>query len=329
MPRTRSQANSGDNTNNPPPDPPQEEDYANGIETHLSNACRGVKELRDQVQMLRNQNEKLTKELQIHKDVAAIYTSPRRNRSNPQDIVQIHGLEEKIRELEAVHKKDLRRIDKLRTKEVKAEARELENDVEAVAFGDSAHRMRKLLRRFNDLMLIVTLGEGETCPVCLENLELTKCSNFPCEHVACNDCLSRISRGADETVQCPICRQRYNRDEIGLVYMNETSRWDALLDVAQAFSAFDRGGGEETEEEEDEEDFIDDGSGLENASERQSQQDVGTEEQASLRALTEEVSECATPASCERRSFSESPTKDKRKRLERLVEERSNKKRRS
>jgi hypothetical protein len=43
-----------------------------------------------------------------------------------------------------------------------------------------------------------------------------------------------------------------------IVHMDEISRWDALLEVAQAFSAMDCRGEMETEEEEDEENFIDD-----------------------------------------------------------------------
>lgn len=43
-----------------------------------------------------------------------------------------------------------------------------------------------------------------------------------------------------------------------IVYMDEISRWDALLAVAQAFSAMDDRGEMETEEEEDEENFIHD-----------------------------------------------------------------------
>ena len=82
---------------------------------------------------------------------------------------------------------------------------------------------------------------------------------MPCEHLICNNCLPHVSRGADETVQCPMCRQRCERGQVMLVHMSETSRWDALLVVAQAFSAMDTRGEEETEEEENEEDFIDDG----------------------------------------------------------------------
>ena len=42
------------------------------------------------------------------------------------------------------------------------------------------------------------------------------------------------------------------------MYMSETARWDALIDIAQAFSAMDRRGEEERSEEENDEDFIDD-----------------------------------------------------------------------
>ena len=81
---------------------------------------------------------------------------------------------------------------------------------------------------------------------------------MPCEHLICNICLPKIFRGSDETVDCPTCRRRCERDEIMIVYMDEISRWDALLAVAQAFSAMDDRGGMETEEEEDEENFIHD-----------------------------------------------------------------------
>ncbi len=44
-----------------------------------------------------------------------------------------------------------------------------------------------------------------------------------------------------------------------MVYLTETDRWDALIKVANAFSAVDKRGEEETSEEEAQENFIDDG----------------------------------------------------------------------
>lgn len=36
----------------------------------------------------------------------------------------------------------------------------------------------QLLRRFNDLMLVVTLGKDEECQVCFEGLKLRETSRF-------------------------------------------------------------------------------------------------------------------------------------------------------
>ncbi|KAF8622082.1 hypothetical protein AX15_007226 [Amanita polypyramis BW_CC] len=121
---------------------------------------------------------------------------------------------------------------------------------------------------------------------------------------------------------CVMCRGKWERDEVMNVYMSETARWDALIDVAQAFSAMDRRGEEETSEEENDEDFIDDRSGVENASE---QQKSARDPSSDLPELTDEGSERGTPERYTRHSFSESPMKDKRRRLERLAEERLSK----
>ena len=79
-----------------------------------------------------------------------------------------------------------------------------------------------------------------------------------CQHLMCNECLPQISKGADETVQCPECRRFTSRDDIELVNMTEQERWDELLGVAQAWDAFDVRGEEETSEEENEEYFFND-----------------------------------------------------------------------
>ena len=68
----------------------------------------------------------------------------------------------------------------------------MEQGAEEVPLGDPVYLMKKarlvgssvlisdvffqLLRKFNDLMLVVTLGDGETCPICWEGLELNECS---------------------------------------------------------------------------------------------------------------------------------------------------------
>ena len=68
-------------------------------------------------------------------------------------------------------------------------------------------------------------------------------------------------KGADETIKCPDCRNICPRDELELVHLDEQQRWDALLDVAKAWMAFDRRGEQATSDEEDEENFLTDGNG--------------------------------------------------------------------
>ncbi|PFH51281.1 hypothetical protein AMATHDRAFT_47174 [Amanita thiersii Skay4041] len=305
----------------------------NNIEVYLAKAKKGVKKLQGQLQSLREENETIRRELQVHKDSTERKSSTPTRRARPQDLFRIRELEAQVKKLKAHYLKG----SKLQAKEVKEEAKELVDDSAAAALEDSLYRMRKLLRRFNDLMLVVTLGESESCPICLDNLELSKCSNLPCEHI--------ISKGADETLRCPGCRQQYNRDEVETVHMNENTRWDALLDVSKAFSAFDRRGEEETEEEEGEEAFIDDGYGIlpapkrinepctisssgdEDMSEGEAQQRNEADSISELSDLTNEELSASPPSS--KRSFSESPTKVKRKMLAQLAEERSNKRRRT
>jgi len=67
-------------------------------------------------------------------------------------------------------------------------------------------------------------------------------------------------KGADETIKCPDCRNICPRDELELVHLDEQQRWDALLNVAKAWMAFDRRGEQETSDE-DEENFLTDGNG--------------------------------------------------------------------
>jgi hypothetical protein len=85
-----------------------------------------------------------------------------------------------------------------------------------------------------------------------------------CGHLICHVCLPNISRADTrdtEALRCPECRLDTPREELELIDMTETHRWDRLTTVAQAWMAFDRRGELETSEEEDEENFITDGNG--------------------------------------------------------------------
>lgn len=127
-------------------------------------------------------------------------------------------------------------------------------------------------------MMVTTIQDDTTqiCPICLEPLQLNKCSAYAfllkhsiffsnvfyslkCQHLMCDECLPKVSKGVDETVKCAECRESTARDDVEKVYMTEQQRWDELLLVAQAWAVWDHRGEEETSEEEAEDDFIDGG----------------------------------------------------------------------
>ncbi|OBZ70189.1 hypothetical protein A0H81_09699 [Grifola frondosa] len=169
------------------------------------------------------------------------------------------GQEAKISDTQAGKgkEKDRKKIDKLRMREIKAEAGELEEDAEFEEV-DSAYQMRKLLRRFHDLIVATSLDEGEECPICMEKLEPDKCNSLPCEHTFCADCTRQLSPDS-EKIKCPQCRTECSREDIEVVEYTASQQWDALLDVAKNWAKVDHRREEDTSDEEAEEEFIDDG----------------------------------------------------------------------
>ncbi|PBK72731.1 hypothetical protein ARMSODRAFT_1082124 [Armillaria solidipes] len=241
---------------------------------------------------------------------------------------RVKQLEEKVRLLELGRKKDKKKISAFRALEAKAEAKDLVNgDGSDSGSADFAHQMRKLLRRHNDIMLVTPLptneaGKPEDCPICMDELVANKCSSLPCEHVICNTCLPGISKGADETVQCPQCRKVCSRDDVEIVYMTETERWDRLLEVAQAWGAMDRRGEEETSEEEAQEDIINDGTS--SVSSPSNDANTAEEEDDMISKNGEDSDGGANPSTV---AQAPSPSKVKRERLAHLAEERRKKRR--
>ncbi|KAF9481825.1 hypothetical protein BDN70DRAFT_497672 [Pholiota conissans] len=153
-------------------------------------------------------------------------------------------------------KRQKRRIAELEAAQAKEELQDLHKNSEEPSDGaemDPLARMRKLLRIFSDLMITNTISSdmAETCHVCLDTLRLKKCSSLECQHILCNVCLQSIVK-ADQTVQCPECRRVCSRESTKPIIMTEEDRWDRLLNVAQAWDAFDRRGEMETSEEDDE-----------------------------------------------------------------------------
>ncbi|KAH9006889.1 hypothetical protein EDB86DRAFT_2868853 [Lactarius hatsudake] len=120
--------------------------------------------------------------------------------------------------------------------------------------------MKKLLRNFYRVVSSPSLEEQEECSICVETMELNKCSSLPCQHIFCDSCLSKIGDG--ENISCPQCRGESNVESIEMVEFTATQQWDQLLEIARQFAALeDRLGPDTSEEEEEEklrENFIDD-----------------------------------------------------------------------
>ncbi|KAF5358947.1 hypothetical protein D9758_004741 [Tetrapyrgos nigripes] len=305
-------------------------DSGNNIEDEIQHVLRGVKQMKKQLDQLGKENQGLKEKLKQSQPEASSSSGRRRNAASRSSNVQkVAELEKRVKKLETARKKDRRKIEQLRSQAVKAEADDLmegegsdaENGVDAV------HKMKKLLRKFSDLVIVSTLSdEGEECPICFDNLEVKKTSGLQCEHLVCNDCLAQISKGSDETVQCPYCKQVCAREDVELVHYTERERWDALLDVAKAWCAMDHHAGEETSEEEAEEEFINDGTSIAST--------PANNEESELERIAEEDDDedddksLATPPPADQQPqlYAESPTKLKRQRMEQLSKERQRKK---
>ncbi|KXN89578.1 hypothetical protein AN958_05445, partial [Leucoagaricus sp. SymC.cos] len=152
---------------------------------------------------------------------------------------------------------------------------------------------------------------------------------LPCDHLICIECLPHISQGADETVKCPICRKDQPREDLILLRMTETQRWDQLLEIAQCSAYLDYGAGT-TSSEQEEEDFIDDGDDEEESRQalrRDSGRDRDNKEDDEENQ-GELASPRRTPGRTGTNSYANSPTSEKRKRMAQLAMSRAEKKQR-
>ncbi|PBL02386.1 hypothetical protein ARMGADRAFT_252651 [Armillaria gallica] len=295
-----------------------------GIMRHVNALTRSLEKQRRKTKKLVRINQELQEQAE---HLQSEQPKKTRGRSTGLDS-RVKQLEEKVRLLEQGRKKDKKKISALRALEAKAEAKDLVNGDESDSgSADFTHQMRKLLRSHNDIMLVTTLptneaGKPEDCPICMDAFVVNKCSSLPCEHVICNTCLPGISKGADETVQCPQCRKVCSRGDVEIVYMTETERWDRLLEVAQAWGAIDRRGEEETSEEEAQEDFISDGTS--SVSSPSNDANTAEEEDDMISKNGEDSDGGANPSTD---AQAPSPSKVKRERLAHLAEERRKKRR--
>jgi len=153
----------------------------------------------------------------------------------------------------------------------------------------------------------------------------------------CNDCLPQIckvdwklrSEGeqGEEMTKCPQCREETPRDEVELVHYTPNQQWDELLEVAEEWAKMDRRRADDTSEEEDEEEFINDESTDASSSAaldapNTSKETTPESDMAVDRAVTPPPQPQANGA----RSYLDSPSATKRKRMEELAEQRRTKK---
>ncbi|KDR83965.1 hypothetical protein GALMADRAFT_236510 [Galerina marginata CBS 339.88] len=294
-------------------------------------AQEGVQRLKRQNKALRKERDTLKVELGAAMDPLVPKRSRKRRSNSASDDdtslaeIRVLDLEKKYKELQAENHRQKKRIEKFKKKELRREVEDLQGSKTEKNLDegdlDPEHRMRKLLRKFSDLMLVATIPDdmSQSCSICYETLRLKKCSALECQHLICHDCLPRISKGADETVECPECRRVSSRDELELVYLTERDRWDRLLDIAQAWDAFDVRGEEETIDEEAEENFMTDRT---RTSEVSSESEAGRPSSEAASTADDDRPSTPPPVS-HNRPFSESPTKEKRKILEQLAEDRT------
>ncbi|KAI9000711.1 hypothetical protein BD414DRAFT_542398 [Trametes punicea] len=241
------------------------------LESLLTRALGGAKQLQRENASLHKKVKALEAKLDrvINADDAPL--QPQRGKRTAASVAelrsQIAQLRKQVRRLERSNEKQRKRIHQLSLKELKTEAEDL---VDAAEFevGDSAYKMRKLLRRFHDLMLENSLDENEECLICMEPLQPRKSRRqvvpvhilLPCQHTFCDSCVRQLPSepGEPESIRCPTCRAVCLREEAELVQYTASEQWDALLDVAKQWAKMDVRREEETTEEEDAEQFIDD-----------------------------------------------------------------------
>ncbi|CAA7260056.1 unnamed protein product [Cyclocybe aegerita] len=314
---------------------------------HIIHIQSGLLRMRRQLKALRKRNEVLKTELADARksEMTSRRYRSRRNSDSDDDIdltsIRIKGLEETVKD----RKSGLRETNRegvcdshllytcrstrvsvqMKSEQLNDELRDLKSSRKANGNDedgqttDPGFRMRKvsilgllfhwyylsdhfqLLRKFSDLML-------------------------ECSHIICHECLPQISKGADETVKCPQCREPSQRDALELIHMTEENRWDALLEIAQDWTAFDNRGELETSKEEAEEEFITDGDGTSECSSEAGHSTNHAEDAAPDGGPeTANNNDSSGPATTPHRSFSASPRKEKRKILEGLVDRRTRK----
>ncbi|TFK55436.1 hypothetical protein OE88DRAFT_1731132 [Heliocybe sulcata] len=316
-----------------------ETEGSNEVERYLSKAQAGLRRLKEQYSALKTENEELKAEVDKLLEAQDVSIQPKRGKKGGPTAAtlqaEIRKLKRDVHSLEGTREKLKKRVKQLEVKEAKREAAELNDEAEDTA-DDSAHHMRKLLRTFQDLISETVLAEDEECIICMEKLKPEEASSFPCEHVVCNTCLPQIAPGS-EVINCPQCRTQWKKTDIETVHRTASQQWDALMEIAKRWAKMDHRREVSSSEEEDEENFIDDG-------QTEATEDPRDVEQESALSALESAPEPAHPRSSTSMpatpppsapdpvpavpstSYLQSPTADKRKRMQELAEQRKRKK---
>ncbi|KAI0310383.1 hypothetical protein OF83DRAFT_877542 [Amylostereum chailletii] len=323
-----------------------ERDYSSDGETvkeELASVHRRVVKICNKVSFLQRENRKMRREIEALRkteDPESAIEQPNRDRAGASTTTailknQVKELETQVKRLEKARTRDKEKIEQFKLKEIRADAKELE-DEDGNIINDTPYLMRKLLRRFHDAMLATSLrSKAGTCAICLISpLRVDKCSSLHCQHIFCNDCLS-VLLGKDPTshsIFCPECRKRCARNEVEVVQYTAQQQWDELLDIAQEFAKMDRRGELETSEEEAEEEatdnFIDDGTSSSSAPTRsEHDEESGDQDNEESTNGGRHSTPSRVIAQVEKQLYSTSPMSVKRQRIEQLVEERNKKRR--
>ncbi|KAI0776138.1 hypothetical protein BD413DRAFT_526771 [Trametes elegans] len=245
-----------------PVDDGVDQTHGETLQSLLVRASGAVQELENENTALRKKVKALELRLARVEDDTPV--QPRRSkRTASTAAAQLHSemalLKKQVRRLKKSNEKYRKKYHQLSIKEVEDEVEDLLETAD-YEVGDSAHKMRKLLRRFHDLMLENSLDENEECLICFETLHPKKSRSLPCQHTFCNECVRRLwpEPVEPESIRCPQCREVCARDEAELVELTASQQWDALLEVAKKWARMDVRREESTSEEEDAEQFIDD-----------------------------------------------------------------------
>ncbi|KAN0131380.1 hypothetical protein V8E53_010757 [Lactarius tabidus] len=291
-----------------------------GLESHLSALQRGIRDLRKTQKDLSERNQRLQCEIDRLHNQADVSVQPNPAKSGGKSNalqMRVKELEAKVRRLKKARALDRKKIRQLQLKEAHKDAEELQ-DEEVHGVPDVEHEMKKILRDFHRVISSPSLEEQEECSICVETMELNKCSSLPCQHVFCESCLSKIGNG--ETISCPQCRKECNVESLEVVEFTATQQWDQLLEIARQFAAMEDRLGPDTSDEEEEEklrdNFINDDDEVEASSDESRDRDTTPEtmpEGAQNQDEEEEDSER------ENVPYSQSGVVEKRRRMEELA----------